>query len=747
MLLKTELRPGQGEPLPDRAAVLSEVYRRLCSSSGLVNGGAEDRKLKWAEPRVAHPLLLRMLQADPAVCAILPTARVPVALGLSEHAPFLINRSGLLLLPPVLLGSGSALAAATRWGLEAARFFACDSLPPARIGHALASTVHHGVALLANLCEHDRNLVLGLLPDWVAAALSGGDALELTPRLLAWQASRVETLEPNSQWFTASVEPPLAGELSLPLERILAAGGDSRLIVDPQTGLNRYGTVPRPRPEAVHFSSSTASSISDYGFTLCEMLRHDLLQAAVSDGIALDELRLRLTDGVIHQLMDLLGIEPSAADVALAPSGSDTELLAVMLAAAATEEPLTNVLIAPEETGRAVALAGAGRFFDDLAGAGALVRKGQQAWPNRSIEVKQVAIRAVDARPRTTTEIEAELRNIVAAALAQGHRILLHGLACSKTGLSAPSTAGVIELVAMAPDRIDVVVDACQMRTPFDQIVNWINLGWMVQLSGSKFFTGPPFSGALTIPPSYRERANRVRTLLAAAPGVGRPEDWNAWWRPRLMPPTSSSPPSFGFLFRWLPAIAEAHLLGALPIQLCREVFDRFRDSLVSRLARSEFLTSIAPPGAPESVDFDAASERGPTDLSTRSIVCFTVTVQDRFGERRILDTQECQRLFELLNFDLSQRLGPLSPAEQITAAQCAHIGQPVTLAIGRDQHELSLLRMVIGARFFTIVGYAAAGATEAALASEIADAIRAIDKVELLAERWEQIMELAAAP
>jgi len=226
----------------------------------------------------------------------------------------------------------------------------------------LASTVHHGAALLANLCEHDRNLVLDLLPDWVAAALTAGAALKLTPRLLAWQASRVETLDPDSQWFTAPVDPPLAGELSLPMERILAAGGDSRLIVDPQTGLNRYGTVPRPRPEAVHFSSSTASSISDYGFTLCEMLRHDLLLAAVSDGIALDELRLRLTDGVIHQLMALLCIEPSAADVALAPSGSDTELLAVMLAAAAAEEPLTNVLIAPEETGRAVALAGAAVF-------------------------------------------------------------------------------------------------------------------------------------------------------------------------------------------------------------------------------------------------------------------------------------------------------------------------------------------------------------------------------------------------
>jgi hypothetical protein len=743
MFLKTELEQGKARPTT-RATVLQQTYRSLLKSVGLANGAMAHIHSKWAEPTVAHPLLLRMLQANPSVSAILPTAQVPIALGLSEHAPFLINRSGLLLLPPVLLGSSAALAAAARWGLEAARFFASGSLPHGSIARGLASTLYHGVALLRDLGERDRTLVLDLLPDGVAAALAAGDALEPTPRLLAWQASRVQLLEPNADWFTGPVEPPIAGELSLPLEHILAAGGDSRLTVDRQSGLNRYGTVPRPRPEAVHFSSSTASSISDYGFTLCELLRHDLLTAAISEGVPLDALRRRLTDGVIDQILALLAVEPSAADLALAPSGSDTELLAVMLAMAASDEPLTNVLIAPEETGRAVALAGAGRYFDDLAGSGASVRKGLAAWPDRSVEVRQVAIRTGDGRPREISEIEAELFSSVTAGLELGHRILLHVLACSKTGLSAPSTNGVVELVAMAPDRIDVVVDACQMRTPLDQIADWIKRGWMVQLSGSKFFTGPPFSGALTIPPRYRERADGVRALLAAAPGVGRAEDWNAWWRPRLMPATLSGGPSFGFLFRWLPAIAEAHLLGALPPELCSEVFDRFRSNLVSRLARSRFLTSIAPPDVPENGLCAAGPQHGPTDLSTRSIVCFSVSVQDYLGGRRTLDTQECQRLFELLNFDLSQRLGPLSPAERITAAQCAHIGQPVTLSIGRDQRELSILRMVIGARFFTIVGYAGSGATEAALASEIADAIRAIDKVELLAERWEQITEVA---
>jgi hypothetical protein len=49
-------------------------------------------------------------------------------------------------------------------------------------------------------------------------------------------------------------------------------------------------------------------------------------------------------------------------------------------------------------------------------------------------------------------------------------------------------------------------------------------------------------------------------------------------------------------------------------------------------------------------------------------------------------------------------------------------------------------MRMVIGARFFSIVGYAGTGAITAALESEIADAQRAISKIELLAENWSRI-------
>ncbi|MGA8550827.1 MAG: hypothetical protein WB678_11380, partial [Stellaceae bacterium] len=495
--LPAGLAPDQ---IPDRAEVLARTYRCLSRSFGISAAGRADCGTGPAPAKVAHPLLLRTLQADPAAAALLPVAPASIALGLAEHAPFFLSRTGLLLLPPALLGSSGALGAAARWGFEAAILLAGPPLPPDRLMAALAATLRHGAALVHQLGEAERDLIVDLLPQAVAAALADDPGSPIAAELLAWQASRVEGLAVPRQ-AAPPIEQQAGGELALPLEHILVAGGDSRLVLDRRTGLNRYGTVARPRPEAVHFSSSTASSVSDYGFMLADLLRRELARAAVHDGVAVDELRRRMTDAVSGRLAALIGIGAAEADLVLAPSGSDTELLAVMLALAAADRPLTNVLIAPEETGRAVALAGAGRYFDDVAGSGAPVRKGEEAWPGRAVEVVQVAIRAPDGRPRPNAAIEAELRTLVAAELARGRRVLLHMLACSKTGISAPSPACIAELAALAPERIDVVVDACQMRTPFEEIALWARHGWMIQLSGSKFFTGPPFSGALSVPP------------------------------------------------------------------------------------------------------------------------------------------------------------------------------------------------------------------------------------------------------
>src|SRR5260221_12500275 len=60
---------------------------------------------------------------------------------------------------------------------------------------------------------------------------------------------------------------PLEGPRAVdPAAQLLTAGGDSRLLVDPATGLNAYGCSPTPRPWAITFASTTATSISDGAF-------------------------------------------------------------------------------------------------------------------------------------------------------------------------------------------------------------------------------------------------------------------------------------------------------------------------------------------------------------------------------------------------------------------------------------------------------------------------------------------------
>src|SRR5512140_3009025 len=52
-------------------------------------------------------------------------------------------------------------------------------------------------------------------------------------------------------------------------------------------------------------------------------------------------------------------------------------------------------------------------------------------------------------------------------------------------------------------DRVQVVVDACQMRLGRPRLRKYLDRGCMVIVTGSKFFTGPPFSVALLVPAGF----------------------------------------------------------------------------------------------------------------------------------------------------------------------------------------------------------------------------------------------------
>jgi hypothetical protein len=724
--------------------VLRSLFDRLIAHVGLAYVHDEARRPLSAtlgrapEAVVPHPFLRSLLLSEPAVASLLPCSPLQFALSPPDDRPFRVTRFGVVLLPTALVGLPNALGAVARWGLEAGILLAAPAQSRSRLSRRAAAAMLHGAALIRALQPDEQRMVLALVPDPLRSVILA-ETPAVTPEAVRWLCGLVETTADLSDDPISGEDlrlAPQVEELTRPLENLIVAGGDSRLVVDPRTGLNRYGTTPRPRPEAVQFSSSTASSISESAFALCDTVRRSILSHLLTTGDDPSRVGMEVGDHIRNEIAGFFGLHIHEADTVLAPSGTDTELLTTLIALAADRRPVVNILVAPEETGRGVILAGEGRYFDDMAATGIPVRKGEAAWPDRAVRVVAVPIRDEAGAKRSDQDIERDIEDLVARGVTAGERAIVHVVLGSKTGLSAPSPDSVERLTARFGSDVDIVVDACQLRVSPDVLGDCVRRGWLVQISGSKFLTGPPFSGALLMPLSMRGRAASIAALLARAPAVSHPDHWGRFWRDRL-PDGPWPTPSFGILFRWIAALVEGSLLSAVPSPVSHHAFDRFRTALAARLTRSEWLLPIevAEDGTP------AGDE--PSDLAARSIVCFAPTVSGGAGGRRRLSLAECQRLFELLNLDVVQKLPDLTEADAALARQAAHIGQPVELRPGVPEVP-TILRLVVGARFFTIVGFAGPGAEEAALTSEVTDAIRAVDKLELLLRHWNRLGDAA---
>lgn len=707
-------------PHPSRVQILAEGYHRFGARMGLRTVSAANLDVETPETLVPHHHLRKVLESDPAMAALMPAAPCRIALGRQGDFPFRLAGPDLLLVPPGLLESAPALAAAIRWGMEAAFALQAGAPGPRR----LAGLLRHGARLVAGLPAQERALLVAQAPGGAMAELTGTALRPPSPGLLAWMAERIGIPAPAA----SETAPDQTLPLESPVEAVLVSNSDSRLRVDPATGKNKYGTTPRPRPEAVHFSSSTASSISDYGFLYCDVLRRDLLNHVLDTGAGIGETRRALCQSIVEELVALCGLPEGGADGVIAPSGTDTELLAVMLArAAAPGTRLVNILIAPAETGRGVALAGAGRWFDDQSATGAAIAKGDPVWPEAEIELAEIPLRDADGACLPPATVDAQFLAAGRAALDSGARVLAHVLIGSKTGLDGPRFAAAETLQAEAPDRVDLVVDACQMRGDPAVLGQCLARGWMVQVSGSKSLTGPPFSGALLVPAAYRARAAAVHRLMR--PGLCYPEDWSGWWAGRLG--HSAAPPAFGAPMRWLPALLELRLLEHVPEALRAVALDRFRREVSERLAHSPVLTVL-----PDETGAGDDPDRPPASSFARhSIMAFEVKGAEWDGRLRPLDEPACRTIFELLNRDASRLIPTATPAERGLLSQQFHIGQPVVLGSGANRR--TVLRLVIGMRFYNIIAHAGPGSVTAALESEISDLLRAIDKLEILARNW----------
>lgn len=511
-------------------------------------------------------------------------------------------------------------------------------------------------------------------------------------------------------------------------ESIMETGGDIRLLRDPQSDLNGYGCSHRPRPWAVTFASSTASSVSERGYEAADRTRLRLTAAMLRSGtrkaIADEAVAVRRTIG------RGLGLKRGGA-VVLAASGTDSELLALALShLPAADRPISTILLAPEETGSGVPMAAIGRHFAiDTANGHDVSRAAPIEGYRPDTELVSVPLRDEDGVPRPLDSVEADIAAAVAGAVAAGRRVILHALDLSKTGLLAPSMTLLRDLRSRFGDALDIVVDACQLRIAPARVQAYLDLDAVVQVTGSKFLTGPPFAGAALLPPAIARRLE----------GGALPQGLDAYFGRGEWPPGARAArglpegANYGLVLRWRAALAEYRALVGVADARKAEVIDRFGETVRSAIDRHEiFILQPAPALARDGDGWDCR----------RSVFAFAVRAPG--SSEHLLGPAEARHLYHWLNADCSDLFE--MDAERRIASRICHIGQPVALPDGRGG-QVGWLRVSAGARLISGEPSHRGLAIRRRLDREMDDLGLVFDKIALLHANWARVEEADPRP
>lgn len=619
-------------------------------------------------------------------------------------------------------------AIAARYLIAAARAAACTTPPGLAVADGAVVPLAGPLACLAEPFAPP--------PGTLDACL-----MALAPVLAQVPASRgvdalagAETLHP---WACA------VWDLLPSTARILASGGDERLDGQAGNGLNRYGVGSLPRPEVLAFASSTASDPSPRGFAAARAARLALVRALARDWPDKAAMAATVAATVMETkafLAGFFGVD-SPDHVILAASGTDCAMAATAVCAL-RGSPVTIVLPGAEETGSGVPQAARGRHFASRTAHGVAVEKDGvvEGFSPRTVCVP-VAVREADGARRTACDVLADCTVHIEQAIRMGRRVLLYVLDVSKTGLVMPDIAGVEALCQRFPGQVDVLVDGCQARFLPEQAGAFLRRGWAVMVTGSKFYAGPTFCGALLLPRRWRAR------LAGEGEGqhVGLPPGladyaWRTEWP--AAPATACLPEGFnaGLFLRWQGACAEMAAFAATPERERQHRLDLFLSGVAKALNACPMVRLL-----PATQAGEAGHWMWEDSILTFLVLAPSAREADHVRPA-VLDMERSRRLHRWLQADLSPYVpdGPQAAGLRALVALPCHVGQPVALPCAQALGGVAgALRIAASARHVT-AGEADAATETAALVRDVG---QVLGKLVFVLDHWESIAARDPAP
>jgi hypothetical protein len=504
--------------------------------------------------------------------------------------------------------------------------------------------------------------------------------------------------------------------LSGSLSSLLVQGGDDRLAIDPVSGLSVYGCSPEPRSGVVEFCSSTASSISEPAFRRVRNAREELVREAVAHGLlaAFD----RKIDQKRQSLKSCLGLRD--VDVVFAPSGTDAQLHALFIVRQTLGATLTEIVVAADQTGSGTTHTSRGRHFSTRTAQGGIVEK---AAPIEgladSVTSIGIPLYSDEGVARSPAEIDAAVNDAVGAAIAAGRKVVLQAMDSSKLGWRAPSDA-CLEAIHLAwPQSVQIVIDACQMRLGRSRLATYLDRGWIVLVTGSKFFMGPGFSGATLVPPAISRRLDMVEAVPYGLADYASRSDFPPRWRG--IRAALADVPNFGQWLRWEAALEEMRAYFAVPASFRRSALTSLAAGISRLIATSRSLEFLAEEGG-------CPAETVDDEMPVPTIFPFLVKC-----DRGSLQHESMVRLYRALNRDSSTVLTTTTEQRRALAETLCHIGQPVKLPAAGGATK-SVLRIGIGARTIAEAWSPDAATAEQNIERVITRCRTVVDKIEMIA-------------